>query len=48
MEIDARPGGWFYIVERHDSENVDHIGEYLALVQPRRLVSAPRDARAAS
>ena|SRR5262249_47260677 len=37
-EIDACAGGWFYIVERRDGENVEHIGEYLEIVQPRRLV----------
>jgi uncharacterized protein YndB with AHSA1/START domain len=38
VEIDARAGGWFYIVERRDGENVEHIGEYLEIVQPRQLV----------
>jgi uncharacterized protein YndB with AHSA1/START domain len=37
-EIDARPEGWFYIVERRNGENVEHIGEYLELVRPRRIV----------
>jgi uncharacterized protein YndB with AHSA1/START domain len=38
VEIDARAGGWFYIAERREGENVEHIGEYLEIVRPHRLV----------
>jgi uncharacterized protein YndB with AHSA1/START domain len=38
VEIDARAGGWFYIVERRHGENVEHIGEHLEIVRPHRLV----------
>jgi uncharacterized protein YndB with AHSA1/START domain len=37
VEIDPRAGGWFYIVERRGHERVEHVGEYVQVVRPRRL-----------
>lgn len=36
-DIDARVGGGFVIVRR-DGEDVEHVGQYLEIVRPHRLV----------
>ena len=37
VDIDARPGGSFTIVERRDGLDVKHTGEYLNIDRPRHL-----------
>ncbi len=38
VDIDARVGGKFLMVRRSDGEEVEHVGEYLIIERPRRLV----------
>jgi uncharacterized protein YndB with AHSA1/START domain len=38
VDIDARIGGKFLMVRRSDGDDVEHVGEYLVIERPRRLV----------
>ena len=37
-DIDPEVGGEFCFVDRRDDENIEHLGEYLEIDRPRRIV----------
>jgi uncharacterized protein YndB with AHSA1/START domain len=37
-EIDARPGGSFIFTDQRDGEDIDHIGTYIAVDRPHKIV----------